>query len=236
MTCISHDRRRDGERKERSVTPEQIKAAELYRNVYECAHGAITDASLFADFMLSVLRNRLWESGWYVPSRGNEKLTALSLSAFIEGGAPEGLQSSLPWVAATLKTAAQLGKEAADEAYRLFNDQMRVEHGKTAEELLDVAVMKATPKAAEHGTNQYTGGGDNVTSIKERGNTAAYTLARLKRDRPDLAERVVAGELSANAAAIEAGFRKKQTPLEALRRSWSRATADERETFLQEVI
>jgi hypothetical protein len=220
------------------VTPEQIKAAELYRNVYECAHGAITDASLFADFMLSVLRNRLWESGWYVPSRGNEKLTALSLSAFIEGGAPEGLQSSLPWVAATLKTAAQLGKEAADEAYRLFNDQMRVEHGKTAEELLDVAVMKAQeplPEPKQGERNDLKGLGSNRTKL-DKGTTREYTLARLKRDHPELAERVVNGDLSANAAAIEAGFRKKATPLEALRRSWSRATADEREKFLQEVI
>jgi hypothetical protein len=39
----------------------------------------------------------------------------------------------------------------------------------------------------------------------------ADTLARLNRDHPELAERVEAGELSANAAAIQAGFRKKPT-------------------------
>jgi hypothetical protein len=54
---------------------------------------------------------------------------------------------------------------------------------------------------------------DNVT-LKERGNARAYVLARLDRDRPDLAERVRADELSANAAAIEAGWRKQPTPLE----------------------
>jgi uncharacterized protein (UPF0128 family) len=36
-----------------------------------------------------------------------------------------------------------------------------------------------------------------------------YTLARLDRDHPDLAKQVRAGELSANQAAIEAGFRVK---------------------------
>jgi helix-turn-helix, Psq domain len=41
-------------------------------------------------------------------------------------------------------------------------------------------------------------------------NRKAYTLARLKRDRPDLAEQVVAGELSANAAAIEAGMSQRK--------------------------
>jgi hypothetical protein len=38
--------------------------------------------------------------------------------------------------------------------------------------------------------------------------TAAYFLARLERERPDLAARVRTGELTAYGAAIEAGFRK----------------------------
>lgn len=51
--------------------------------------------------------------------------------------------------------------------------------------------------------------GDNVT-LKERGNSRIYILARLDRDgKTDLAAKVRDGELSANAAAIEAGFRKK---------------------------
>lgn len=48
---------------------------------------------------------------------------------------------------------------------------------------------------------------DSNTTSFNRG--ATYSLKRLKRDRPDLADKVIAGELSANAAAIEAGFRKK---------------------------
>lgn len=38
---------------------------------------------------------------------------------------------------------------------------------------------------------------------------ATYTLRRLKRDKPELAKRVIDGELTANAAAIKAGFRMK---------------------------
>jgi len=52
---------------------------------------------------------------------------------------------------------------------------------------------------------------DNVRGFY--GNQATYTLARLKRDHPALADRVVAGELSANAAAIAAGFRKRTVAL-----------------------
>jgi hypothetical protein len=43
--------------------------------------------------------------------------------------------------------------------------------------------------------------------------TAAYWLARLERDRPDLARLVRAGEISANMAAIKAGFRKSPVKL-----------------------
>ena len=48
---------------------------------------------------------------------------------------------------------------------------------------------------------------DNVNS--KGGNKSTYALKRLKRDRPDLFRKVVDGKLSANAAAIEAGFRRK---------------------------
>lgn len=41
-----------------------------------------------------------------------------------------------------------------------------------------------------------------------QGTSRAYTLTRLESERPDLYERVCRKELSANAAAIEAGFRK----------------------------
>jgi hypothetical protein len=47
--------------------------------------------------------------------------------------------------------------------------------------------------------------GSNTTS-SGRGET--YALRRLKRDRSDLAQRVIDGELSPHAAAVEAGFRK----------------------------
>lgn len=43
---------------------------------------------------------------------------------------------------------------------------------------------------------------------RQHGTTRAYTITRLATERPDLYERVKAGGLSANAAAIEAGFRR----------------------------
>ncbi len=47
------------------------------------------------------------------------------------------------------------------------------------------------------------------------GNSVSYTVRRLKRERPDLFERVKAKEMTANAAALEAGFREKQITIPA---------------------
>lgn len=47
----------------------------------------------------------------------------------------------------------------------------------------------------------------------EYGNSADYTVRRLKRDAPELAEQVIRGELSPNAAAIKAGFRQRKYQL-----------------------
>ena len=59
------------------------------------------------------------------------------------------------------------------------------------------------------GFNQHSEGYDNVIPSSQQGNGKDYTLRRLMRDHPELLERVKSGELSANAAAIEAGFREK---------------------------
>lgn len=51
-------------------------------------------------------------------------------------------------------------------------------------------------------------GGINNTTVRDRANTIDHITARLKRDDPDLAEKVVRGEVSPNAAAREKGWRK----------------------------
>lgn len=73
--------------------------------------------------------------------------------------------------------------------------------------------------------------------------TAAYFRARLKCERPDLAARIARRELSINAAAIEAGFRKPQFTLSdgieeaaaSLFRRWGRAGARQIAAILLEM-
>jgi hypothetical protein len=66
----------------------------------------------------------------------------------------------------------------------------------------------------------------NTNRLSAGGSTRAYILARLDRDgHAELAAKVRAGTLSANKAAIEAGYRKQLTPLERIQKLW--ATLDE---------
>ncbi len=48
---------------------------------------------------------------------------------------------------------------------------------------------------------------DNVIIITEQGNSKEYALRKLKKSAPRLHKRVIQGELSANKAMVEAGFR-----------------------------
>lgn len=63
----------------------------------------------------------------------------------------------------------------------------------------------------------------------------AYTLARLKRETPELFDAVVRGELSANAAAVKAGWRKVKSPLDRLFAEWKKASEHERDAFLKSI-
>ncbi len=73
------------------------------------------------------------------------------------------------------------------------------------------------------------------SNLIKGGTNTAYTLARLDRDAPELAAKVRAGGLSAHRAAVEAGFRRERTPLDALRAAWRKADREERATFKAEI-
>lgn len=64
-----------------------------------------------------------------------------------------------------------------------------------------------------------------------QGTSKEYAYRRLARGRPDLLARVRKGELSANAAMIEAGFRKVPTPLEIITRLLPRLQPNELTTL-----
>ena len=75
---------------------------------------------------------------------------------------------------------------------------------------------------------------NNVRRFKH-GNSRAYILARLDRDRPDLAAKVRVKKMTAHGAAILAGFRHKPTPLEKILNLLPRLASADRERLRREL-
>lgn len=77
-------------------------------------------------------------------------------------------------------------------------------------------------------------GNKTGSSTTRFGRGIDYILARLDRDgHKHLSAEVRSGTMSANAAAIEAGFRKKPTPFEIVLKQIPRLTADERRKLIE---
>jgi hypothetical protein len=135
-----------------------------------------------------VIERRMWET---FPGG------SITFHEFIErvGLTPDALESILE-IPAELEDRSgehERFEETREEARKLLGIQRKVR------ELL-------TPEVNQHGTNQHAEGGSIRTS--SRGTTENYTMRVLHRDHPKLYRRVLDGELSAHAAAIEARIRK----------------------------
>jgi hypothetical protein len=117
-----------------------------------------------------------------------------------------------------LKRWSQFGIE---DLKRLFTD--------------DAQILTLLEKAdtGQHGgdrKSEYFKSSNTTLDNPDRGK--AYTLRRLEKDAPSLFQKVLNNELSANAAAIVAGFRKKPSPYDQLVKAWEKASDQEREEFL----
>lgn len=77
---------------------------------------------------------------------------------------------------------------------------------------------------------------NNINTSRPVGTAVAQALRRLRKDRPDLHARVLAGELTAHAAMLEAGFRRKTitvpTDIEGLARALQRHLSPEQRAEL----
>lgn len=133
-----------------------------------------------------------------------EVVTFNTFEAFITTEPPEGLGTDL----LMLKDLCRSDKDAAD----LIDKATARKHGGDRSSKIDNVNLAPVPN----------------------GNSKDAALRRLRKDRPDLHQEVLAGKKSPHAAMVEAGFRKVPTPLDALRRAWAKASKSERQTFLDE--
>ena len=118
----------------------------------------------------------------------------------------------------------------AGHPYGTLDKMLKAEVGLDARAINDL-IRQA--ELAAHGGNAQLGHrgfqrGDNVTSLN-RGSSETYAVRRLRRDgHADLADKVERGELSANRAAVKAGFRHRtmSIPADDAERAFRRLSGD----------
>lgn len=163
-----------------------------------------------------VITDRAWECRM-IPERDGEVVHFDTFLDFVHHHPYQGLGADVP----TLRRICEGDREAL--------------------EMLDGVdgVLKKGPG----GNNNPQGANQHVRPQKEvtldivqgehapSGNSSGAGRRRLAKHRPDLSARVRAGELSVNAAMIEAGFRKKPTNLEVALRAYFKLTPAEVKDF-----
>jgi hypothetical protein len=108
----------------------------------------------------------------------------------------------------------------------------------TAAEIMDgVAALPENEPPAEYGKK----GGRGKKAVLARkafsgGSDPAYLAARIKRDHPEIAAKVAAGDYaSIREAAVAAGIVKPPSPLAQMRSAWKRASPEQQATFRREI-
>ena len=188
----------------------EITGGQIVDTLTRYSKGIDDRFDLFASYLVEAIELRVWEGGWMDELSGVQY--AESFRQFIELEPPKGIGYSLTKMYAILKGPSGIDKDA-----KAALDLMVAECHR---EGIDVAAQCAIDEreglpvagpdtGGGNGSNQYSSNPDNIrVASNSYGTSASHTLKRLKRDNPELAEQVVRGELSANAAAIQAGFRR----------------------------
>jgi len=97
-----------------------------------------------------------------------------------------------------------------------------------AETLLDAALKR--PAGRPKGRAEIV---DIINDSRPTGTSRDAALRRLRKDAPELHERVVAGEVTPHRAMVLAGFRKEPSPLERAKKAVLRLSEDELAEFLE---
>jgi len=99
----------------------------------------------------------------------------------------------------------------------------------------DAEALEAIDRATKGQQGRRTDFVDNIHEVERPSGTSRdAAIRRLRKDRPDLLEKVIAGQLSAHAAALEAGHRKKPTKAEVCVAAFRKA--EDRMQTLRQII
>jgi hypothetical protein len=208
--------------------PLEIDPGRIHNTMLGQASDTVARIRDMPELMVSMLKGDKWHA--LVRPADGKRFENLKLEDWVLGPPWGGLNFG-DW--ATLYGVLEMNAECGSVCIRMLEDR-----GAPEQE----GVQRKVDKAKANIEKDITAGRpplihDNVRNINdEHGNSRAYTLRRLARHRPDLLAAYENGKLSANAAAIEAGFRQKPSPLDtAIRAANKLTTAEEREEFKDKV-
>jgi len=169
------------------------------------------DQSVDGKVKFSSAMRYFWQHGGWKVLEDASGETFKDLRSFALAKRPHGLHMSLPVFKAFMKDI-----------------------GRATEETSEYAETHPLP---ENGENQHSEKrGSYVIRPSTHGTSADYLARRIARDRPDILERMKAGEYrSVRSAAKDAGIVREKTPIEQLQHWWQKASEEERTMFLNSV-
>jgi hypothetical protein len=138
----------------------------------------------------NIIKSEMWRDR--IVRQTGKQATFKRFRDFVEAYPPEGLHTTIPMLIQICTT---------------YDDMEAVSM---------IAQAEAGERGNPTGNNQYTNSGNinnvNVSTRQETsaGNSTPYTMRRLAKDAPELHKAVVSGDLSPNAAALQAGFRRRK--------------------------
>lgn len=139
----------------------------------------------------NIIKSEMWRDR--IVRQTGKQATFKRFRDFVEAYPPEGLHTTIPMLIQICTTYDDM------EAVSL------------------IARAEAGERGNPTGNNQYTNSGNHnniMVSTKElvatQGTSTTYTMRRLAKDAPELHKAVVSGDLSPNAAALQAGFRRRK--------------------------
>jgi hypothetical protein len=164
------------------------------------------------------------------PRGGVDKITLRAFGSF------EVLYAEMvePWLGSWSDLREQYAKYAAGEVTREEGERRLRE--KAAEIMAAAKPMPAREigKGKPGPGRAKTGAGG--TRLPRGSNNLEYLAARLKRDHPEIAAKVAAGDYaSIREAAVAAGIVKPPSPLAQMRSAWKRASPEQQATFRREI-
>ena len=198
----------------------KARTTELFNLAYECSQLAKSEPEAFAKTIEVVIKENTWQKHF-----DEVKQTWFDHDCFrdyIEKDYPKGLGMDAAEVYGLMlplqgDDISVLRVELCKLMPGIHGEAMRIIG--VNDDAVSVADASERPVSSDKGgrpSKDKAKTYDNIISkniYKQTGcgTSREYTLRRLAKSRPDLLSRVESGELSANAAAIEAGFRKVKT-------------------------